>query len=182
MTTSPIVRGPGAEMPEKDPKDPMDWSRWMRALGRQGRRAREFLGLSQEQLAAVAGVSQGAVSRLEAGRGLATPMLVVLKINLALTHALRRVDPTLLNDELKRVLRSGTFPDGHVVPGTAMPWPVFSNWSEEDRHAVVVYLRHLKPIVHKIPDPDAGNAVTIPGAIEQDYGAKDYGVSQKRQR
>lgn len=101
MTTAPIVRGPGVEMPEKDP---MDWSRWMRALGRQGRRAREFLGLSQEQLAALAGVSQGAVSRLEAGRGLATPMLVVLKINLALTHALRRVDPSLLNDELKRVL------------------------------------------------------------------------------
>jgi len=80
------------------------------------------------------------------------------------------------DDELKRVLRSGTFPDGHVVPGTAMPWPVFSNWSEEDRHAVVVYLRHLKPIAHKIPDPVAGNAVTIPGAVEQDYGGKDYGV------
>ena len=80
------------------------------------------------------------------------------------------------DDELKRVLRSGTFPDGHVVPGTAMPWPVFSNWSEEDRHAVVVYLRHLKPIAHKIPDPVAGNAVTIPGAVEQDYGGKDYGI------
>jgi mono/diheme cytochrome c family protein len=80
------------------------------------------------------------------------------------------------DDELKRVLRSGTFPDGHVVPGTAMPWPVFSNWSEEDRHAVVVYLRHLKPIAHKIPDPVTGNAVTIPGAVEQDYGGKDYGV------
>jgi mono/diheme cytochrome c family protein len=80
------------------------------------------------------------------------------------------------DDELKRVLRSGTFPDGHVVPGTAMPWPAFSNWSEEDRHAVVVYLRHLKPIAHRIPDPIGGNAVTIPGAIEQDYGGKDYGV------
>jgi mono/diheme cytochrome c family protein len=80
------------------------------------------------------------------------------------------------DDELKRVLRSGTFTDGHVSPGTAMPWPLFSNWSEEDRHAVVVYLRHLKPIVHKIPDPVAGNAITIPGAIEQDYGGKDYGI------
>ena len=37
-------------------------------------------------------------------------------------------------------------------------------------------LRHLKPIAHKIPDPVAGNAVTIPGAVEQDYGGKDYGV------
>jgi hypothetical protein len=31
------------------------------------------------------------------------------------------------DDEVKRVLRSGTFSDGHVVEGTAMPWPLFSN-------------------------------------------------------
>ena len=80
------------------------------------------------------------------------------------------------DDELKRVLRSGTFADGHVVPGTAMPWPALSNWSEEDRHAVVVYLRHLPPIAHRIPDPVPGNAITIPGAIEQDYATKDYGI------
>jgi mono/diheme cytochrome c family protein len=84
------------------------------------------------------------------------------------------------DDELKRVLRSGTFPDGHVVPGTAMPWPLFSNWSEEERHAVVVYLRHLKPIAHRIPDPVTGNAVTIAGAVEQDYAGKDYGVPPKQ--
>jgi len=80
------------------------------------------------------------------------------------------------DDEVKRVLRSGTFPDGHVVAGTAMPWPVFSNWTEEDRHAVVVYLRHLKPIRHATPEPVPGNAITIPGAIEQDYAGKDYGI------
>jgi len=80
------------------------------------------------------------------------------------------------DDEVKRVLRSGTFPDGHVVAGTAMPWPVFSNWTEEDRHAVVVYLRHLKPIRHSTPEPVPGNAITIPGAIEQDYAGKDYGI------
>jgi mono/diheme cytochrome c family protein len=80
------------------------------------------------------------------------------------------------DDEVKRVLRSGTFPDGHVVAGTAMPWPVFSNWTEEDRHAVVVYLRHLKPIRHATPEPTPGNAITIPGAIEQDYAGKDYGI------
>ena len=47
------------------------------------------------------------------------------------------------DDEVKRVLRSGVFPDGHVVADTVMPWANFSNWTEEDRHAVVVYLRHL---------------------------------------
>jgi transcriptional regulator with XRE-family HTH domain len=81
-----------------------DWKEWMRAFGRQQRRLREFLGLSQDQLARLAGVSQGAVSRLEGGRGLATPMLVILKINLAIRGALREVDPALLNDELRRAL------------------------------------------------------------------------------
>ena len=75
--------------------------------------------------------------------------------------------------------------DAHCVECRAccpMPWPLFSSWSEEDRHAVVVYLRHLKPIAHRIPDPVPGNAITIPGAIEQDYGGKDYGISQKPPR
>ena len=89
------------------------------------------------------------------------------------TGLVRRTD-----DEVKRVLRSGTFSDGHVVAGTAMPWPVYSNWTEEDRHAVVVYLRHLKPIRHATPEPVSGNAITIPGAIEQDYGGKDYGTAK----
>jgi mono/diheme cytochrome c family protein len=80
------------------------------------------------------------------------------------------------DEEVKRVLRSGTSADGHVVPGTVMPWPAFSHWSDEDRHAVLVYLRHIKPIVHRIPDRVPGNAITIPGALEQDYAGKDYGV------
>jgi mono/diheme cytochrome c family protein len=90
------------------------------------------------------------------------------------TGLARRTD-----DEVKRVLRSGTFTDGHVVAGTIMPWPVFSNWTEEDRHAVVVYLRHIKPVKHAIPEPVPGNALTIPGAVEEDYAAKDYGVAEK---
>jgi hypothetical protein len=82
------------------------------------------------------------------------------------------------DDEVKRVLRSGVFPDGHVPPSTAMPWGAFSNWTEEDRHAVLVYLRHLKPVRHKIPDPKPDGTLTVPGAIEQDYGFKDYGEVQ----
>jgi hypothetical protein len=90
------------------------------------------------------------------------------------TGLARRTD-----DEVKRVLRSGTFPDGHVAEGTVMPWPVFSNWTEEDRHAVVVYLRHIKAVRHEIPEPVRGNAITIPGAVEQDYAGKDYGIKEK---
>jgi Cytochrome c len=91
------------------------------------------------------------------------------------TGLARRTD-----DEVKRVLRSGVFPDGHVVPYTVMPWGDFSNWTEEDQYAVVVYLRHLPAVRHEIPDPVLLPSVTIEGAFEQDYGGKDYGVSPAR--
>jgi transcriptional regulator with XRE-family HTH domain len=103
------------------------WKEWMRAFGRQERRIREFLGLSQEQIARLAGVSQGAVSRLEAGRGLATPLVVVLKINLAVSRALGQLDPALLNEELRRAMNfqqsiSPPLGDaGKAVPVTSDP-------------------------------------------------------------
>src|SRR5438132_13600801 len=78
-----------------------DWREWMRGLGRQLRRVREFLGLSQDQVAQLAGVSQGAVSRLEAGRGLATPLAVVLKVHLVLSRALRAFAPALPDEDVR---------------------------------------------------------------------------------
>lgn len=81
-----------------------EWKRWMGEFGRQLRRTREFLGLSQEQVAKRAGVSQGAVSRLETARGLATPLLVVLKVQLALGGQLRRMDPSVLTAEARRTI------------------------------------------------------------------------------
>jgi mono/diheme cytochrome c family protein len=80
------------------------------------------------------------------------------------------------DEDVKRVLRSGVFADGHVVPPSTMPWGAFSHWSEEDRHAVLVYLRHLPTVRHHTPEPVAGNAVTIPGAFEVDHAWKDYGI------
>ena len=88
------------------------------------------------------------------------------------TGLARRTD-----DEVKRVLRSGVFPDGHIAPFSAMPWASFSNWTEEDRHAVVVYLRHLPAIRHQIPEPTRTNSLTRTGAIEEEYAGKDYGVN-----
>lgn len=102
---TPLRSQPPAGLgPEGGTSGQADWRRWMRGVGRQTRRVREFLRLSQEQLARRAGVSQGAVSRLEGGRGLATPMLVVLKINLVLHQGLRSADPDRLDDDLRRVL------------------------------------------------------------------------------
>ena len=80
------------------------------------------------------------------------------------------------DDEVKRVLRSGVFPDGHVVPSSAMPWGNFSNWTEEDRHAVVIYLRHLKPVRHNTPEPTHTPDTFEPGVIERDYAFKDYAL------
>jgi transcriptional regulator with XRE-family HTH domain len=80
---------------------PLDWREWMRALGVRQRRIRQFLGLSQDELARRAGVSQAAVSRLETGRGLATPLLIVLRVGQALVRELRQLDPAILNASLR---------------------------------------------------------------------------------
>ena len=88
------------------------------------------------------------------------------------TGLARRTD-----DEVKRVLRSGTFADGHVVSYTTMPWAGFSNWTEEDRHAVVVYLRSLPAVTHQIPEPSLGPADMPPNALEGIFGLKDYGIN-----
>ncbi|MBZ5555707.1 MAG: c-type cytochrome [Acidobacteriia bacterium] len=83
------------------------------------------------------------------------------------------------DDEVKRVLRSGVLPDGHVAPYTVMPWANFSHWTEEDRHAVVVYLRHLKPARHAIPDAVLKQTPVKDAAIEEAYGGADYGLREK---
>jgi hypothetical protein len=82
------------------------------------------------------------------------------------------------DDDIKRVLRNGLAPDGRAVPGHLMPWPAFSNWTEEDRHAVVVYLRHISPIAHRIPPPKPEATFTESGIYEEDYGGKDYATPQ----
>src|SRR5262245_32393087 len=83
------------------------WVEWMRALGRRARHVREFLGLTQDELGRMAGVSQGAISRLESGRGRATPLLVVVKIGGALQQALAGVDQAMLSVEARRMIEEG---------------------------------------------------------------------------
>lgn len=87
------------------------------------------------------------------------------------TGLARRTD-----EEVMRVLRSGTFADGHVVPHTAMPWASFSGLTEEDRHAIVVYLRAIPAIRHRIPDPVLQPTTLPAGAVEGVFGLKDYGI------
>ena len=116
-----------AEEPYRD--DSM-WRRWMTELGQQIRRLRELVGLSQQDLARLANVSQGAVSRLETARGLATPLLIVAKINLALAAELRKLDATVASPDFcdtRSVQDLLRWPEGALGPdaGRSNPDPLF---------------------------------------------------------
>jgi hypothetical protein len=80
------------------------------------------------------------------------------------------------DEEVLTVLRSGLKRNGNLINHRFMPWDVWSNWTEEDLRAVLAYLRHLKPVRHKIPDfvPAAPGDT---GSAELFYGA-DYAESQ----
>lgn len=105
-------------MPSTEPTaNGIDWASWMRSLGEQVARTREVLGLSQDQLARLAGVSQGSVSRLEHGRGVSTPLVVVTKICSALRMGLSHLDPSLLSPEARQIVESGMrLPDPRQDP------------------------------------------------------------------
>jgi len=80
------------------------WRDWMVALGARVRHLRELVGLSQEQLAKQVGVSQDAISRLEVGRGLNTPLQLALKVYGGLATALRGIDPFLLTEDARALI------------------------------------------------------------------------------
>jgi transcriptional regulator with XRE-family HTH domain len=95
-------------MPSTEPTaNGIDWASWMQELGGQVARTREVLGLSQDQLARLAGVSQGSVSRLENGRGVSTPLVVVTKICSALRLGLSHLESSLLSPEARQIVESG---------------------------------------------------------------------------
>jgi mono/diheme cytochrome c family protein len=54
---------------------------------------------------------------------------------------------------LSRTLRSGIGTDGRALHWQAMPWDIFSHWSEEDRLAIIAYLRALPPVDGRVPAP-----------------------------
>jgi len=76
----------------------------MRDLGALVREMRELLDLSQEQLARIAKVSQGAVSRFERGDALSTPWIIAVKIRVALAVRLGQLEPDVLTEDARRFL------------------------------------------------------------------------------
>ena len=116
-------------------------------------RVREFLGLSQEQLARLAGVSQGAISRLENGRGLATPLLVVIKTCGALRGALSHLDQEILSPEARALVAVGAhIQDEHGVypsfpptrdPGVEELLRLYNGLSQRQREQLLAVLRAM---------------------------------------
>ena len=83
---------------------------------------------------------------------------------------LGNIDP----ETVKRALRSGIHHTGRPINYRAMPWGGFSQWSEEDLHVVVVYLRQLKGVSKKIPAPSA-KLVPVDAPISAEiYSPGDY--------
>lgn len=129
------------------------WRSWMRELGLKMRMSREALGISQADLALAAGVSQGAISRLETGRGLATPLLVVLKTAIALQDAGRLRGPEAMPKEtaplvdslVRHVGNGGRFRESHLVadPGAVELVATFRSLSDDGRRKLLETARSI---------------------------------------
>src|SRR5262249_43498193 len=119
-------------------------------MGRYTRRLREFVGLSQEQLARLAGVSQGAVSRLEMGRAVNTPLIVVMKINAAMRDALAQVDPKLLSRDARRLMQ---------VQARAVPVP--ETECARQRVAVEPQLTEMVRLFRRVPPKNRDKLLTL---------------------
>jgi transcriptional regulator with XRE-family HTH domain len=131
-------------MPGRRAADEIGWEEWMRGMGRYTRRLRELAGLSQEELARRARVSQGAVSRLESGRAVQTPLIVVMKINTAMRQALAALPRetwteetvNIMNDVAARriPMRGTAFDEVPVTPDPLLTRMVKTFWSVPARH------------------------------------------------
>jgi mono/diheme cytochrome c family protein len=55
--------------------------------------------------------------------------------------------------ELLRAMTSGVGRDGRTLHWQAMPWDLTSNWSEEDRRAMLAYLRSLPQVPGRMSTP-----------------------------
>jgi transcriptional regulator with XRE-family HTH domain len=139
----------------------LDWSSWIKGLGKQARRVREFVGLSQEQVARTAGVSQGAVSRFEGGRGLATPLLVVMKVNSALRSAVSIMDRDLLSEDARELLLMDA-----KVPGGSDGGPPITKNPE---------LEELVRLYHDLPERQRQRLLAVVRATATALGASSLG-------
>jgi len=82
------------------------------------------------------------------------------------------------DEDVLRVLRSGVSADGgRQLWYRDMPWAWLANWTEEDRRAVLVYLRQIAPMAHRIPPPSDTASVTYDPAAIEEGSAVDAGTT-----
>jgi len=92
-------------MPSASSTNDFDWNQWMSMLGRRMRNLRQSLGLTQEQLARQAGVSQGSLSRFESGASQSVAGVIVLKFVVALARQSRGPTQQLLVEAIVDMVR-----------------------------------------------------------------------------
>jgi hypothetical protein len=81
------------------------------------------------------------------------------------------------DEDVLRVMRSGVSADGRQLWYRDMPWAWFANWTEEDRRAVLTYLRQIPAVAHEIPPPAEPSVTYDPAAIEEG-SAVDAGITR----
>lgn len=82
------------------------------------------------------------------------------------------------DEDVLRVLRSGVSADaGRQLWYRDMPWAWVANWTEEDRRAVLTYLRQIPAIAHKIPPPTDRASITYDSAAAEQTSAVDNGTN-----
>ena len=76
------------------------------------------------------------------------------------------------------MLRSGVSADGgRQLWYRDMPWAWFANWTEEDRVAVLTYLRQIPAIAHKIPPPSSDAVMTYDSAAIEEASTVNAGIT-----
>lgn len=81
------------------------------------------------------------------------------------------------DEDVLRVLRSGVSADGgRQLWYRDMPWAWFANWTEEDRVAVLTYLRQVPAIAHKIPPPAEQGTMTYDDQAIEEGSAVNAGT------
>jgi transcriptional regulator with XRE-family HTH domain len=135
-----------------------DWAALVATLGRQVRTARKLLGLSQQDLAAAAGTSQGLVSRMESGRCAGVPLLSVLKVLHTLAAAVPQLEGAVAPTALALVAcvaELGARPAPPTDPGLATLLRAYHALTPARR---ATFRRLVLPLAAVLAEPQLGGA------------------------
>lgn len=133
-----------AEVPDAPPTNvnlfkTYDWGKAISHLSKRLKIMRLLLNVSQDQLAITADVSQGAVSRIESGKCLNTPLISYVKVVGALCHELLGSGEDV-SPEIRGILDVY-----HAAMPTIMDTSQFQVFSDPHIHTLLQHYRSLSP-------------------------------------